>query len=59
MCKHCAARAKKALEAVAGVAEADVSPEHGQAVLTLNAGVDDAAIIAAVAEAGYEVTGVA
>ena len=58
MCMHCAAHAKKALEAVAGVAEANVSLENKQAVLTLDAGVDDAAIVAAVAAAGYEVTGI-
>ena len=58
MCMHCVAHAKKALEALAGVAEADVSLENKQAVLTLDAGVDDAAIAAAVAGAGYEVTGI-
>ena len=58
MCMHCAAHAKKALEALDGVAEADVCLEDKRAVLTLTADVADEAIRAAVADAGYEVTGI-
>ena len=54
MCMHCAARVKKALEALEGVTEAGVSLEDKQAVLAGE--VSDDAIRAAIAEAGYEVT---
>jgi Cu2+-exporting ATPase/Cu+-exporting ATPase len=47
---------KKALEALEGAAEVEVSLEDKQATLT--GGVSDEAIRAAVAEAGYEVTGI-
>ncbi len=53
MCIHCVAHAKKALEALAGVAEAEVSLEEKNAVLTLSAPVEDAAIMNAITEAGY------
>ena len=55
MCPHCEARVKKALEAVEGVAFAEVSHEQGCAVLTLDREVDDAALAAAVENAGYSV----
>ena len=58
MCMHCVAHAKKALEALAHVAEADVSLEEKRAVLTLTGEVADEAIRAAISEAGYEVTGI-
>ena len=53
---HCVAHVKKALEALEGAAEVEVSLEDKQA--TLAGGVSDEAIRAAVAEAGYEVTGI-
>jgi Cu2+-exporting ATPase len=53
MCAHCEARVKKALEAVAGVAAAEVSHEAGTAVLTLQGAVDEAALKKAVEDAGY------
>ena len=56
MCMHCVAHVKKALEALEGAAEVEVSLEDKQA--TLAGGVSDEAIRAAVAEAGYEVTGI-
>ena len=56
MCMHCVAHAKKALEALEGIGEVEVSLENKQAVLTGE--VSDEAIRAAVAEAGYEVTGI-
>ena len=54
MCMYCVAHAKKALEALDGVTEVEVSLENKQAVLIGE--VSDDAIRAAVAEAGYEVT---
>ena len=54
MCMHCVAHVKKALDALEGVTEVDVSLEDKQAVLAGE--VSDDAIRAAIAEAGYEVT---
>ena len=53
MCMHCVAHVKKALDALEGVTEVDVSLEDKQAVLAGE--VSDDAIRAAIAEAGYEV----
>lgn len=53
MCQHCVAHVKKNLEAINGVESADVSLEEKNAVLTLNAPVDDSLIKDVVAEAGY------
>ncbi len=50
-CNHCVMHTKKALEAVAGVDNAEVSLEPGSAKVTGTADVD--ALIAAVKEAGY------
>ncbi|WP_456446923.1 CopZ family metallochaperone [Thiolapillus sp.] len=51
-CGHCVAHTKKALEAVPGVVEADVSLEPGGAVVKGEASAD--ALVAAVKDAGYE-----
>ncbi|HID46654.1 MAG TPA: heavy metal-binding protein [Chromatiaceae bacterium] len=51
-CGHCVAHTKKNLEAVPGVSEVEVTLEPGGAVVRGDA--DSAALIAAVAEAGYE-----
>ncbi len=51
-CGHCVAHTKKALEAVPGVTEADVTLEPGGALVKGDA--DVSALIAAVKEAGYE-----
>ena len=59
MCMHRAVRAKKALEALEGVAQAEVTLEPGRAVLELTREVDDRAVIDAVKEAGYSVTQIA
>ena len=56
MCMHCVAHVKKALEALDGITEVEVSLESKQAVLTGT--VSEAAVRAAVSEAGYEVTGI-
>ena len=58
MCGHCEAHAKKALEALEGVASAEASHEKGTAVVQLSGSVDDAALKMAVEEEGYEVTGI-
>ena len=58
MCAHCEATVKKALEALDGVASADVSHEAGTAVVTLTKAVDDAALKAAVEAKDYTVKGI-
>ena len=57
MCQHCVAHVKKALEALAGVQSVEVSLEQKQAVLTCSDEVADAAIKAAIEEAGYTYLG--
>ena len=56
MCAPCTGRVQKALEAVEGVESVVMSLEEKSAVLTLSSQVEDEALKAAVAEAGYEVT---
>ncbi len=56
MCMHCVAHVKKALEAVEGVAEAEVQLEAGSAVVTLNKELSDAALMQAITDAGYSVS---
>ena len=58
MCMHCEARVKKALEAVPGVASAEVSHEKGTAVVTLSADVADETLAKAVEAQDYKVLGV-
>ncbi len=58
MCPHCEATVKKALEALAGVANAEVSHTAGTAVLSLSADVSDSDIKTAVEEKGYSVKGI-
>jgi len=55
MCSHCTERVKKALEAVEGVSAVSMNLEEKTATVELSAGVTDDSLIAAVAEAGYEV----
>ncbi|MBR4457785.1 MAG: cadmium-translocating P-type ATPase [Clostridia bacterium] len=59
MCPRCEAHVKKALEALEGVVEAQVSHVAGTAVVTLTAPVDDAALKKAVEDADYTVKGIA
>ena len=54
-CGHCSARVEKALNAIDGVS-AKVDLEKKEAAIELSGTVDDAALKAAVEEAGYEVT---
>lgn len=58
MCMHCEAHTKKALEAIDGVQSAVASHTDGTAVVTLSKDVDNAALKAAVEEAGYTVLGI-
>ena len=57
MCPHCEMRVKKALEAVPGVAEAEVSHTAGSAVVKLPAAVEDEVLKKAVEDQGYDVVG--
>ena len=59
MCMHCENRVKKALEALDGVTEAQVSHEKGEALVTLSAPVDDAVLKKAVEDQDYQVTSIA
>ena len=56
MCNHCTAHVQKALEALDGVESVEVSLEDKKAVLTLKNDVDNAVIMNAVKNAGYEPT---
>ena len=58
MCPHCEAHVKKALEALGGVTVAEVSHEKGTAIVSMTENVDNAAITAAVTDAGYTVLGI-
>lgn len=59
MCEHCEMTVKKALEALDGVENAEVSHEKGEAVVTLSKDVDDAALTKAVMDKDYKVLSVA
>ena len=56
MCNHCTAHVQKALEVLDGVESVEVSLEDKKAVLTLKNDVDNAVIMNAVKDAGYEPT---
>ncbi len=56
MCGHCEAAVKKALEAIDGVASAEVSHADGTAVVTLSKPVENAALRKAVEDKDYTVT---
>lgn len=58
MCPHCEAHVKKALEALGGVTGAEVSHEKGTAIVSMTENVDNAALTAAVTDAGYTVLGI-
>jgi Cu2+-exporting ATPase len=58
MCGHCEAHVKKALEAIDGIDSAVASHEENLVTITNSKDVDEAAIKAAVEEAGYEYAGV-
>ncbi len=56
MCEHCEMHTKKALEALDGVASAEVSHKTGSAVVTLEKEISNDVIKQAVADQGYIVT---
>ncbi len=56
MCGHCEAHVKKALEALEGVSQANVSHEAGTAVITLTADISEDVLKQTVADQGYQVT---
>lgn len=58
MCMHCVKHVTDALSAMEGVAGVEVNLKKKRAVVTLNGEVSNDALVAAVKEAGYEVTGV-
>ena len=58
MCPHCEASVKKALEAVEGVENAQVSHEKGFAVVSLTSEVDDEVLKKAVEDKDYKVVGI-
>ena len=58
MCPHCEARVKKTLEAIDGVAAADVSHKTGTAVVALSTDVASDVLAAAVKAQGYDVISV-
>ena len=58
MCGHCEMHVKKALEALDGVAGAEVSHEAGTAVVTLSGNVSDDMMKKAVEDQGYKVTAI-
>ncbi len=59
MCAHCEANVKGALEAVEGVASAEVSHEKGTAVVTLSESIADDILKSTVEDKGYKVLGIA
>lgn len=58
MCTHCVKHVQDALTAVPGVTGVEVSLEGKNAVVTAGTDVTDAALSAAVKDAGYDVTGI-
>ncbi len=56
-CAHCQAAVEKALNGIDGV-DAKVDLKKNQATVNLSKEIDDAALKAAVEEAGYEVTSI-
>jgi len=59
MCMHCVAHVKKALSAIDGVLEVEVSLERKSAVVMLEKEVSNERLTEAIVEAGYEVVSLA
>jgi copper chaperone len=53
-CGHCESAVRREVTKVAGVEQVEVSASNGRLVVTSTADLDDAEIIAAVDEAGYD-----
>ena len=58
MCGHCEMHTKKALEALDGVKNAEVSHKTGTAVVTLEKEVSDDVLKQTVTDQGYQVKGI-
>lgn len=58
MCAHCEASVKKALEALDGVASAEVSREAGTAVVALTKDVENTVLAKAVEDKDFKVLGI-
>jgi copper ion binding protein len=56
-CGHCVASVTEEVSQIPGVTDVDVDLESGGLTVTSEAPVEEAAVRAAVEEAGYEVTG--
>jgi len=52
-CGHCESSVRAEVGEVAGVRQVDVSAQSGRLVVTSDGSVEDAAVLAAVEEAGY------
>lgn len=52
-CGHCEMSVREEVSQIAGVEEIQVSAKTGALIVTSAAGLDDAAVLAAVDEAGY------
>ncbi|WP_030143158.1 heavy-metal-associated domain-containing protein [Mycetocola saprophilus] len=52
-CGHCESSVREEIEQIAGVEDIRVSVQTGELVITSAAELDDAAVLAAVTEAGY------
>ena len=59
MCSHCEAHVKKALEAIDGIDNAVASHEENLVTITNSGAIDEAAVKAAIEDAGYEYAGIA
>ncbi|XVQ86004.1 heavy-metal-associated domain-containing protein [Microbispora siamensis] len=57
-CGHCVSSVSEEVGAVAGVTDVRVDLASGVLTVETDGGVDDAAIVTAVREAGYDVAGV-
>ncbi len=55
MCQHCVAHVTKALQSVEGVLSVEVNLKKKTAVVDLDGGVENQALVSAITEAGYEV----
>ena len=53
-CGHCEMSVREEVQEIAGVTDVEVSHETGRLVVTSESGVDSAAVVAAVEEAGYQ-----
>ncbi|SJM64458.1 heavy-metal-associated domain-containing protein [Gulosibacter sp. 10] len=52
-CGHCEGAVREEVSQIPGVTDIDVSAQSGRLVVTAEGAIDDAAVIAAVDEAGY------